>query len=398
MFIRIVKWFAGLVGLVVLAVAAFLAWQWPFATYLVRGLSQPPGTQPPPDAASYYPAVEKVVGAPRALPGEASPRDEARFADAMQSYSFLIWHDGKLLVERYGNGGTADTRHESASMHKSVMAMVVGHALADGALKSIDDPIGNYIAEWAGDDRGKITLRHFLTMSTGLTTTSAAGGPFSETVRFQTGLFPVSILLSRQIARPAGANFEYLNVNSNLMGLVLQRALKDRYADYLSQKIWQPLGAADAYVVPDRPGGYVKTSGAILATPRDWLRLGIMLAAGGEIDGRRVLPEGWLQQMITPSALNPRYGLQIWLSTPHVDKRFYNDFNTGLPVIENEAFLREDTFYFDGFGGQRVYVTPSLNLVMVRTGPAKLDWDDSAIPNMVVRKLMNSVNSGSDTQ
>ena len=396
MVIRIFKWFAGVLGVAALALAMFLAWQWPFAVNLYRGLlAGPPGSgaPPPADAANYYPAVERVAGQPRPLPGADAARDEARFADAiayadsMASFSFLVWHDGKLLVERYGNGGTAETRAESASMHKSVMAMVVGYALADGIIKSLDDPIGNYIAEWKGDPRGAISLRAFLTMSTGLTTTSAAGGPFSESVRFQTGLFPVGILLSREIQRPAGANFEYLNVNSNLMGLALQRSLGKRYSEYLSEKIWRPLGAADSFVVPDRPGGYVKTSGSLLATPRDWLRLGIMLAGNGEIDGQRILPAGWLQQMLTPSARNPRYGLQIWLSSPHVEQRYYNDFKAGLAVIEKAPFAAPDTFYFDGFGGQRVYVTPSENLVIVRTGPAKIDWDDSAIPNMVLKAV-----------
>ncbi|MBM3515892.1 MAG: serine hydrolase [Alphaproteobacteria bacterium] len=392
MFIRIIKWFAGGVGLIVALIVAFLAWQWPYAVYMYRGMTVPRGTEPA-DAANYLPVVERVAGAARALPGADAARDDARFEDAiayaetMKSWSFLIWHDDKLLVERYGNGGTADTRGESASMHKSVMAMVVGHALADGIIKSLEDPIGNYIDEWRGDDRGEITVRQLLTMTSGLTTTSAAGGPFSETVRFQTGLFPESLLLSRQIQRPAGANFEYLNVNSNLIGLILQRHLGARYSAYLSEKVWKPLGAADAFVVPARPGGFIRTSGTLLAMPRDWLRLGIMLKNGGEIDGQRVLPPGWLEQMITPSALNPRYGLQIWLSKPHVEQRFYNDFKTGVPVIEKEAFLAEDTFYFDGFGGQRVYVTPSENLVIVRTGPARFDWDDSAIPNMVVRAL-----------
>lgn len=387
------KRFVQVVAAVVVAAAAFLAWQWPFTTNLIRTLTTPPGSQVDPDTSKIYPALEKVAGDPQALPGDGPTEDRERFADAikyaedMKSYSFLIWQHGKLLTERYKNGGHVATRTESASMHKSVMAMVVGHALADGKLGSLEDPVGKYLPEWANDERGKITLRQMLNMATGLTTTSAAGGVLSETSRFQMGLFPESILLSRQLQRPPGTMFEYLNVNSNTMGLILSRVLGERYADYLSRKIWQPLGADDAYVWPDRPGGLVKTASSLLAAPRDWLRLGIMLAGDGVIDGRQVLPPGWVKQMITPSPRNPNYGLQIWLGSPHVAKRYYNESQTGAMVPAAEPFLAEDMFFFDGFGGQRVYVSQSYNLVIVRTGPTRLDWDDSAVPNMVVKRL-----------
>jgi CubicO group peptidase (beta-lactamase class C family) len=390
---RFVKAAAVVIAVVILVVAAFFAWQWPFTTNLVRTLTTPPGSPVNPNTAKVYPALEKVAGASKRLPGDGPTEDRTRFADAikyaedMKSYSFLIWRDGELLVERYMNGGTVSTRTESASMHKSVMAMVVGHALADGKLGSLEDPVGKYIDEWEDDERGKITLRQVLNMATGLTTTSAAGGVLSETSRFQMGLFPESILLSRKLQRPPGTVFEYLNVNSNTMGLILSRVLGMRYADYLSLKIWKPLGADDAFVWPDRPGGLVKTSGSLLAAPRDWLRLGIMLEGDGVFDDRQVLPQGWVQQMITPSPRNPNYGLQIWLGSPHVAKRYYNESQSGAMVPAAEPFLAEDTFFFDGFGGQRVYVVPSENLVIVRTGPARLDWDDSAVPNMVVKTL-----------
>lgn len=383
-------------GAIVVAAAVMLAWQWPFTINLVRAVAASTGSATHLDATSVYPVLERVAGAPRPLPGVEAPTDEAQFASAvayaqsMQSYSLLIWQGGRLLVEEYMNGGTSQTRAESASMHKSVMAMVVGHAVADGSLGGLDDPVGKYLEEWAEDERGKITLRQLLQMSSGLSTTSAQGGLLSETSRFALGLFPEHLLLTRQLQKPPGAAFEYLNVNSNLMGLVLARALDKRYAEYLSEKIWQPLGAADAYVSPNRPEGFVKTASSLLATPRDWLRLGIMLANDGTIDGRRVLPEGWIAEMISPSPLNPNYGLQIWLGHPHAPQRYYYGFGIGPAAPAAEPWLAEDTFYFDGWGGQRVYVSPAEDLVIVRTGRARTDWDDSALPNRVVRTLRDA--------
>lgn len=380
------------VAIIVLMIAAFLAWQWPFTVNVYQSLTLDPKTRTR-DAGKLVPALERVAGAERPLPGDGARREDARYADAiayaekMQSYSLLIWQRGELRVERYMNGASADTRSESASMAKSVTAMVVGHALADGVFSSIDDPVGKYLDEWVTDPRGAITLRQVLHMATGLENASGEGGLLSERSRYQFGLFPEQVLLQLKLKGTPGAAFEYQNVNTNLMGLVLTRALPERYAAYLSRKIWQPLGASDAFVWPNRPGGLVKTASSFIATPRDWLRMGIMLANDGVIEGRRALPEGWLAQMLTPSPRYANYGYQIWLSQPYTAKRYYNEFEAGPYLPAAEPFLATDMFYFDGWGGQRVYVSPSEQLVIVHTGPERLDWDDSALPNFVMKAL-----------
>jgi CubicO group peptidase (beta-lactamase class C family) len=385
-----------LAAIVAMAIAILLAWQWPFTVNLIRSLRAPAASAADPDATSSHLAIELVSGRQLPLPGADRLTDTTAFdaalayAEDMQSYSLLVWHRGQLLLEKYMNGGSAQTRAESASMHKSVMAMVVGHALADGLLGDLDDPVDKYLKEWAEDERGRITLRQLLQMSSGLSTLSREGGLLSEASRFSLGLFPERLLLTRQLQRPPGTAFEYLNVNSNLMGLVLSRVLDKRYSEYLSEKIWQPLGAADAYVVAHRPGGFITTASSLLATPRDWLRLGIMLANDGVMDGRRVLPEGWLARMITPSPLNPNYGLQIWLSHPYAPQRYYYGAGVGPAVPASEPFLAEDMFFFDGWGGQRVYVSPAEQLVIVRTGRARTDWDDSRLPNLVLTVLRAS--------
>lgn len=383
---------ARLAGLVAVACLAFLAWQWPYTIsvwHALAGSSGAPGL----DATVRYPVIERVAGPERPLPGDDFATEDTRFSEAvayserMQSYALLVWQGGRLSVARYMNSGNRDTCSESASMHKSVMAMVVGQALADGRLHSLDDPVGHYLTEWADDDRGRITLRQVLQMSTGLSNASGEGGLLSEPSRFQFGLFPERVSLGQRLEHEPGTVFEYMNVNSNLMGLVLSLAFGERYADCLGRTIWQPLGASDAFVSPSRPGGLVKTASSLMATPRDWLLLGIMLAGGGVIDGRRVLPEGWVVGMTEPSPLNPNYGLQVWLAAPFAARRYYNGLNVGAFVRSAESFPAPDTAYFDGWGGQRVYVSRSEQLVIVHAGPERLDWDDSTLPNFVIAAL-----------
>ena len=104
------------------------------------------------------------------------------------------------------------------------------------------------------------------------------------------------------------------------------------------------------------------------------------------VDGRQVIPREWLRQMTAPSPANAKYGLHLWLGSPHVPERFYNK-NTPFGVKQSEPFAVDDVVFFDGGGGQRVYVIPSADLVIVRTGMPSPNWDDGIIPNIVLRDL-----------
>ncbi len=346
-----------------------------------------------PDPLANVAFFEVVRGAPAALPGEPSLNERGRFAGAIgyaentRSWALLIWQGGRLRLEEYRNGANAGSRPLSVSLHKTVFAMLVGHAIDDGLFAGLDAPIGAYLQEWEDDPRGRITLRQFLTMTTGLTTLANTGDPDSEWARFERGDGAEAALLDRRTARPAGQDFEYLNVNTNLIGLALQRRLDGRYAEYLSEKIWKPIGAGDAYVTTAGKGGNVIAASNLMASARDWLRIGLVMKDDGMFNDRRVLPEGWMTQMLAPSARNPIYGLQTWRGSPYRPERYYNDFGTGLMVKATAPFPAEDMVYLDGYGGQRVYVSRSLDVVIVRLGPTTLDWDDSMLPNLVVQGL-----------
>jgi CubicO group peptidase (beta-lactamase class C family) len=167
---------------------------------------------------------------------------------------------------------------------------------------------------------------------------------------------------------------------------VLLRATGRPYADYVAEKLWRPLGAKPARLWLDRAGGMPKGYSFFQARPRDWLRIGLAMKTAGVVDGRQVIPREWLRQMTTPSPANPKYGLHLWLGSPHVPERFYNK-NTPFGVKQTEPFAVDDVVFFDGGGGQRVYVIPSADLVIVRTGMPSPEWDDGILPNIVLRDL-----------
>lgn len=311
-------------------------------------------------------------------------REAVAYAEQMESFALLIHHRGALVVERYWGGHGPDSRFDTASMHKSVMALLLGIAIEEGHIGSIDDPVGRYVAEWADEPRGEITLRELATMSSGLLVEAFRPSPFSKGMQLVIGSNIDELALSLPLDEPPGSRFDYLNFSSQVLGIALTRAVGMRYAQYFSQRLWQPLGAPDAAVWLDREDGSPRIFCCLLASAPAWMHVGVLMLNDGRVDGRQVVPAEWLTEMTTPSAMNPNYGLQVWLGSPASGVRTYNRQST-LEVPHSEPYLADDVVFLDGAGGQRVYVIPSAELVIVRIGKSRMDWDDAVLPNALLR-------------
>lgn len=304
------------------------------------------------------------------------------YASQTHSVALLVYHRGALRYEKYWPGFDRDTVTDPFSAHKTVMGLLVGAAVADGYIGSIDEPAAKYLTEWAADDRRAITIRQLLQMSSGL-----------ETPRFGTWT-GLSVTLGSQLERtvlalplvkPPGTDFQYSNASSQLVGIILERATGRRYAQYLSERLWSRLGAPTAHVWLDREGGLARTFCCLYTTARAWLRVGRLILERGRVSDDQVVPAEWIREMTTPAPTNPNYGLQIWLGSPPGQQRRYND--KTVKAFHSEPFVAADMIYIDGFGGQRVYIVPSRELIIVRTGEALMDYDDARIPNAILRGL-----------
>ncbi len=302
-------------------------------------------------------------------------------------YAFIVYKDGVIVHERYAGEFTPDTRGDPASMHKSVMALAVGQAVAKGAIKSIDAPVSTWLPEWANDARGRISLRNLLQMSSGLKPVPFDLSATGKTNRFLKGSDLERQVLDLEYQEPPGTTFEYFSQVSELIGVILQRATGAPYATFLSDSLWRPLGASDAYVALDKPGGIPHTPASLLAKPEDWVRIGALILDDGVVNGHRVVSSDWLKEMSAPSPANPNYGFQIWRAAPYNPNRAYS---TSAPVFTVKAanpFIADDMLYFDGAGARRVYVSKKYGLVILRLGDTDLSWDDSWLPNAVVGAL-----------
>jgi CubicO group peptidase (beta-lactamase class C family) len=388
---KIVKWGGALVVL-----GALVFFGRDYAFWYNWGRSEIFGRTPNYAAGETYFPLETVKGvATPTMRSEIAADADRVFAAAITnaestgSWALLVWHKGALRLEKYWIDGMAEKHAQTASMHKSVLALAFGGAVAEGKIRSLDQPVSDFIAEWKGDPRGAITIRNALEMSTGLGSFAPRQGAFEENTRFLLGGDIVALTLSRPLNGTPGKDFDYLNVNSQLAGIVLQRAIApERYADFLSRTLWQKIGAGDAFVWPDEIGGTVRTFAAILVTPRDWLRLGALIKDKGRAGDEQVLPESWIEAMESPNRRYANYGLQTWLGREYEPVRFYNARKQGLAVKQSEPFAVDDLVYFDGFAGQRVYISRAADVVIVRIGEERpRDWDESALPNAVIRAL-----------
>ena len=371
----------GLLALIVLALlAAYIAR--PVATTRLLGLPFG-GSQGPTELVRGGPVPALIVAseAERTIP--TAVLDQALKAAAeTEAYSLLVWQGGALQLEHYWPGYDAKSFTSTQSMHKSVLAILVGIAIEQGLIKSVDDPAANYIKEWAGDERRHITIRQMLQQASGIDFPA-----FPAVIDMTIGDKLEQITFAQGVLAPAGSQFDYTNINPEVLGILLERVAGMSYAEYLSQQLWRHVSDDDATVLLDTETTRTpRTFCCLDTTARAWLRIGLLHLNHGRVGDRQLVSEQWMRDIITPSARNPNYGYLTWLGTTYQKERRYNRKSVAA-AFHSEPFAAPDVIYFDGFGGQRVYIVPSKQLVIVSTGPLRQDWDDALLPNIIIRGM-----------
>ncbi|GGF79228.1 hypothetical protein GCM10011338_34500 [Alteromonas lipolytica] len=336
----------------------------------------------------WYSPLEIVPGndkQPLAVSPASSPAiaQAIALAEKHDSYAFIYWQGGAIRSEKYWYEFNAQSRFDTASMHKTVVAVLLGIAQQQGLINSVDDPVARYLPELAGTPRGEISLRAMLEMASGITTPPVSTDPASPYYQTYFGDDLKQAVAHWPMRFAPYEEFFYANANTQYLAWIIERTSQMRYADFLSEYLWKPLGAADARLWLDHEGGSPRASCCLQASARDWLKFGLLLLKQGQLNDTRIVPAEWIAAMTRPSATNPNYGWQIWRGSPHNPARIYGK---GIPAVvpAKQAFLQDDVYFLDGSGGQRVYVIPSADMVIVRIGKADHSWDDSALPNLLL--------------
>ena len=323
-------------------------------------------------------------GSPKNISDE-SIEEAIEFSEKMDSHALLIYQNDEIILEKYFDDYNAETISDTQSMHKTVLAMMVGIAIDEGIIESVNESASKYLIEWRDDSRNQITIKHLLQQSSGLDYPEFSFHPLSEFNQLMLGEDVTKMTLRQTAYRQPNEIFEYNGVNPQNLGLLLQRAYDKRYADLLSEKIWQKVAQDDASVVLDSDKN--QNAKNILLSQCNCKRLvenRTIILNEGKFKDEQIVSKSWINEMKTPSITNPNYGYLTWLGTEHQENRIYNPKSTATG-IHGEPFDDKDIIYLDGFGGQRVYVIPSKKLVIVRTGAGQMEWDDSVLPNTIKR-------------
>ncbi len=286
---------------------------------------------------------------------------EVSFDDYLEdnkTVAFLIIQDDSIHYEKYWRGYEEASIVPSFSVAKSVVSILVGCAIEDGLIPSVNVPITQYIPELKDQGFEKVTLEHVLQMTSGLDYNESYSNPFGDAATFYYGRDLRKAVFDMELETKPGTRFRYQSGNPQMLGLVLDRVLGEKtVSQYLQEKIWKPLEMEyDAsWSLDKKKNGLEKTFCCINARARDYAKIGRLYLNDGAYQGQQIVPKDWVAQSTKVDTTNGsawNYQYQWWLPT------------------------RNGDFSAEGILGQYIYVNPEKNLIIVRLGKnwGKAPW------------------------
>jgi CubicO group peptidase (beta-lactamase class C family) len=336
------------------------------------------------ESALYQPR-ERVVGgneppAPRVAPAlealdSKALEAAAAYAAERDSTALIVSRHDHIVFERYWHGTGFDTVVDAQSFTRVIAALAAGVALSLREIHWPDEPIGNFISQWHDDPRGAITVSQLLKMSSGLQAPAPSFNPWSTSVRATLGPDVFAAAVAEPLVSRPGSAWVEQSADPQLLAAVIERASGLRYAQFVSQELWRRIGAGDAWLWLDRPGGMAHADCCMLARQGDWIRVAELLVKDGNYRGDEIIRPGWVARMLMPAKGNAAYGSYVRLGKAE---------QSGT-----EPYAVDDLFVVEGEGGNRLWLVPSMHLAILRMagsgGRAVPDWDDVRIPNLILR-------------
>ncbi|MGH8160039.1 MAG: serine hydrolase domain-containing protein [Rhodanobacter sp.] len=293
-------------------------------------------------------------GRPLALAGQDGATWLTSYMDQHHIAGVMVLQHGRVRLQRYALGFGPEQHWESFSVAKSVTSTLLGIALQQGYIHSMDDTLGTYIPELRGSAYAEVTVQQLLTMTSGVHWNEDYADANSDVAQMYLHACVdgrahiLSYLVKQPRQWPAGTHWNYNTAETDLLGILVQRATHRSLAAYLSQTIWKPYGmAADAYWIKDECDGSDTGGSGLSATLGDYARLGQFMLDGGRIAGKPVIAAAWLQGAMRRQA-----------STDEPDRGYgylwWTDADGSYAAI--------------GIFGQMVYVDPARQLVIAQVG------------------------------
>lgn len=285
---------------------------------------------------------------------------------------FLVIKDGKIVDERYFGGADKNSSFTSWSVAKSFTSTLVGLALADGKIASLDAPVTQYLPELRGSGYDGVAIKDVLDMSSGVDFSEVYTNPESSIeIMWRQTMVDESerlndVAKSLKRIQPPGTKFVYRSVDTQVLGAMVKRVTGESLADYLSRKVWVPLGAEkDAAWLTDRPGpdGMEAAYCCMNATLRDYGRFGLLFLNKGKSNGRQIVPESWVEEATIAQSSKVQPG------------RLYAGYPLGYGYQWWTLPAPDRAFSAVGINFQFVYVNPAARVVIVKTSAFPTPWN-----------------------
>ena len=315
------------------------------------------------------------------------------YAAANNSSVLMVWRNGAVEFEQYYGDADADTLLNSKSFAKPLTAIVIGRALQLGVIKSLDQPVADFIEEWRDDPlKSQMLVRHLLDMRTGFLPQAAAYTP--EDILNRAYLHPRHdeiIINDYPLVNTPGERYDYSNATSEMIAPLIEAATGREYEEFVGTEVLAPLGGAGGEVWLNRPGGVAHSGCCILLPASDWMRLSVLLLNDGRWGNEALLPEGYVAQMRQPGPDNAYHGMGVWVAGDFIAERGVANPDLGEETsFHSEPYAASDLFLWDGNANQVSYIIPSEGMVILRMGanpPKEPRWDNAYLPNLLIEGI-----------
>jgi len=262
--------------------------------------------------------------------------------------AYVIIKNDSIWYENYFDGYTKDSKSNSFSMAKSMISAMLGKAIMDGKIKSLDQPVSDFYPEYSEGIASKMTVGDLSSMASGLNWDESYYSPFSITTRAYFYDDLEKMMLTVKVTEEPGQSYKYLSGNTQLLGMIIEKATGEKLSNYLSDSFWRPLGAEnEAFWQTDREEGLEKAYCCVASNARDFARFGKLYKQHGQWNGQQLLDSSFIAKSIKPRfAKSPEYGYGWWLAKHN----------------------GQNVFYMRGHLGQLVIVIPEDDVIIVRLG------------------------------
>lgn len=301
--------------------------------------------------------------------------DDARYLDSLHTVSFLVIRRDSIVFESYRDGWNDTLTSNIYSATKTIVGLLAGIALDEGKIHSLDDPVSRYIPTYNKGMQADVTLRHLLTMSGGMAWDEAYASLFSVTTHGYYGNDLYELVTGLEVVDKPGVQYSYRSGETQLLAFVIEAATGRTLSDYAEKKLWRPMQAErDAYWLLDKKDGDEKAFCCFHTTARDVARFARLLLHHGNWQGRQLVSEAYMNELIrSASYLKDQWGK---------DSLSYYGFQTWIMDYQGMRCP-----YLRGMLGQYIIAVPDMDAIVVRLGRKRCDVYDREITTDITRYM-----------